>query len=191
MDIQTLNTSIRSENMLLSEPSIERYMEQCFICQEELGQPRPDGETEKAYILPCSHVFGHICISRWLDSSPNHNCPTCRRSMIYSCGHPIKPVESSKAPKCLDAFETLEKCILCRQEGIWKKRLELLMERQQMEERVLEGLKMFLPTLYGGMVFASRDTSTDERINESRERLRQDVECLRGELEKQEGIVSW
>lgn len=36
----------------------------CNICNEVLGVERLDGMIEHAAILPCSHVFGSICISR-------------------------------------------------------------------------------------------------------------------------------
>jgi len=191
MGTQTLIASVQTEGILPSQHKTEESVQLCFICREELGLPRADGEVEKLYMLPCSHTFGHICIERWLASSPNHNCPTCRRSMIYDCGHPIKAVEISTAPKSTGAYEMLEKCLLCRQEGVWKQRLAMMEEKQQAEERVLEGLKSFLPTLYGGMCVASTVQSAAGRIEESRERLRQDVECLRAELEKEENMISW
>jgi hypothetical protein len=34
----------------------------CDICYEVLGKERLDGRIEYASILPCSHVFGSICI---------------------------------------------------------------------------------------------------------------------------------
>jgi hypothetical protein len=77
-----------------------------------------------------------------------------------------------------------EKCVLCRQGGLWEKRLELMRERQEAEERVLEGLKSFLPAVFGGMCRSTVE-SVDGRVEESRERFRRDVDCIRAELEKE------
>jgi hypothetical protein len=45
------------------QPVKERHSS-CSICHEKLGKERLDGKTEYASMLPCSHVFGSICISR-------------------------------------------------------------------------------------------------------------------------------
>ena len=170
-----------------SEHNADPPISQCYICSEIIGEPGPEGEIETAYILPCSHVFGSSCITRWLNTSPHHNCPTCRRSMIYQgCGHPIKPFEVSKLPHGLKREVVPEKCLLCRQGGVWQKRLAILKEKQCAEERILAGLGSFLPAgfdiLSGGMV-----EGVGERVVESRRRFKADVEFTRTLLEKEIG----
>ena len=189
----TLSTPPQQRTILPSAYRVEQLSQQCYICQETLGLPRPDGECEEAHLLPCSHIFGHLCIARWLESSPNHNCPTCRRSMIYkSCGHLIRPYKLSHVPSQISPSSVPEKCLLCRQEeGLWKERLDLIVQHQQSEERVLEGLKVFLPSLYGGMSVSTTVASAEARIEESKDRLRKRIECLREELEKDQELLAW
>ena len=160
---------------------------QCSICRETLGEPSPEGEIEKAYIFPCSHVFGSACITRWLDTSPHKNCPTCRRSLIYKiCGHPIEPFDASKQPQYLQVEEMPERCLLCRQGGVWEERLALLTERQLAEERILLGLGLFLQTSFG-RTSGTGVESFGGRLEESRQRFKADVELTRSVLEQEVG----
>ena len=44
----------------------------CIICIEPLDN------TQKQNKLPCNHSFHDSCISKWLNNSPESNCPICR-----------------------------------------------------------------------------------------------------------------
>ncbi|PSS10532.1 hypothetical protein M430DRAFT_36829 [Amorphotheca resinae ATCC 22711] len=59
-----INTASASVPALPSALPQEEAEQCCNICNEEFGVPRADGSTEVASILPCSHIFGSICISR-------------------------------------------------------------------------------------------------------------------------------
>jgi len=48
----------------------------CTFCTELLGTSQCK-TTEKAIQLPCGHIFGERCITRWL--KPHNTCPNCRQ----------------------------------------------------------------------------------------------------------------
>lgn len=48
---------------------------QCTICMQEIGSH--EAEDEHPVRLPCGHVFGNLCIRRWLVA--HGTCPVCRR----------------------------------------------------------------------------------------------------------------
>ncbi|KAI1500218.1 hypothetical protein F5X99DRAFT_255221 [Biscogniauxia marginata] len=54
----------------------------CPICCEEHAR-------EAGIALYCSHEFCPPCLRRWIPDSPNGDCPVCRRSLLYGCGHDI------------------------------------------------------------------------------------------------------
>jgi hypothetical protein len=144
----------------------------CSICQEDLHSTNSDS-SETPCILPCSHIFGSICIQKWLSASPHQNCPACRHSMLYtSCQHPIEPLPlsdhaSTPQPECFPS-----KCQLCREGGKWSHEVELLEERLWFEQGILERLGTFLawdvgPMSTGYMV----NVGVDDRVVESRRRF--------------------
>ena len=47
----------------------------CPICQEAFEN---EGKPEVPVRLPCRHIFGKLCISKWLS---NNTCPLCRASI--------------------------------------------------------------------------------------------------------------
>ena len=46
--------------------------EDCPICMEKL-----DGKLGH---LECNHYFHEECLKKWIETSPNSNCPICRKN---------------------------------------------------------------------------------------------------------------
>ena len=165
----------------------------CSVCNEPLGLPRSDGLVEKAAILPCSHIFGDLCISRWLETeSLNQDCPNCRRKMVYrECGHTIKPCDISQAPKCVGESDMPENCFGCQRGGELEEVLNIMNERWLAEEQVLEGLKLHVSSMFGDMGVSTPE-SIDDRIVDLKGRWRSAAEAAcRYFEEKQGGRVQW
>lgn len=75
----------------------------CSICQSEYGKHRrgddktkkpvsasdtsdyqmlPDDESpEHPVMLPCGHLLGELCISKWLEEAQPASCPLCRHKL--------------------------------------------------------------------------------------------------------------
>lgn len=66
----------------------------CPICQEPIGERKPEGIVESWSILPCGHSFGSYCIKHYLGIAAEERplCPICRQSVHHQCGHPTLPV---------------------------------------------------------------------------------------------------
>ncbi|KAK8469242.1 hypothetical protein PHAVU_005G028032 [Phaseolus vulgaris] len=62
-------------------PFLKLETEKCSICLENVGF-RENEENVKLSLLPCEHVFHHLCIVKWLQRS--HTCPLCRYPMLVS-----------------------------------------------------------------------------------------------------------
>lgn len=153
-------------NLRSSSKTVQVQVEDviCDICSENIGTARLDGSIEIAYKLPCSHIFGSLCILQWLQTSPQHDCPNCRRRMIHDgCGHLIMPHKSSTAPPSIPASETPSHCIHCREEGSVATALRVEHERLQLQERALEGLRLHLPRFFGSQA-ATTVSTIDQRI---------------------------
>ena len=56
------------------------------ICQIKYLEEDPDtGYTEHRIILPCNHIIGRHCLTRWLKPTPGGNantCPLCRLKLF-------------------------------------------------------------------------------------------------------------
>lgn len=163
----------------------EEASQSCTICKETLGLPRLDGQVETAVVLPCSHIFGSICIIRWLETeSLRQDCPNCRRRMIYrECGHAIKPCEVERAPKAVSEKDMPEKCGICQGGSILEEQLKVLRERQLAEERALVGMRLQLPGIFGAFCRNSIQTF-DSRIEESKEVWKREMNELHAELQQ-------
>ncbi|KAL2255898.1 hypothetical protein VTK26DRAFT_2511 [Humicola hyalothermophila] len=66
----------------------------CPICQESVGERKPDGTVEGWSVLPCGHSFGSHCIKHYLGitAAGRPLCPMCRKAVSHRCGHPTLPV---------------------------------------------------------------------------------------------------
>ena len=178
----------------------ENISQRCMICNSPFNLTRSDGLIEKESILPCSHVFGHICIQRWLETDSTHqDCPICRRPMLYrTCGHVIKSCEVDKAPSGLPEEDMPDKCARCRigdststeVEGPAEEELREGRKMIEARERALEGMRRHLPGILGGM---SRSTvqSVDARIEDLRNDWGMQVDAAFGELEEKHGRLEW
>ena len=75
--IQTSKSILRRfvERSIVSENDLEvnEYDLNCSICQETYYSERP-------VKLPCGHIFGHRCATRWLQTAKT--CPTCRAKLV-------------------------------------------------------------------------------------------------------------
>jgi len=61
----------------------------CFESELVVSRPRSNIRDETPAIFPCGHVFGHKCISEWLES--HSTCPTCRLKLKHTkCGHVLQ-----------------------------------------------------------------------------------------------------
>ena len=55
-------------------------MAACTICYNDYCSKSPEGTVEHAVRIPgCDHVFGHLCVRRWLEDSDC--CPYCRHKL--------------------------------------------------------------------------------------------------------------
>ena len=72
---------------IIAIDEISRDERFCHICHE----PYLDGdEPEDPVDLPCGHIVGKACISRWLspdDMEPKSSCPICRMSFFDNNFH--------------------------------------------------------------------------------------------------------
>jgi len=186
------NSTLHESRSSSPDPA-EISPQRCTICNEDIGVPRADGEVESAFMLPCSHVFGSMCILRWLETdSPHQNCPQCRRKMVYTeCGHLIRPCEVTSAPKCVRDEDMPQRCLGCRGlEGELKTEVEMLLKRAEAEQRALRAMKMHFPGVWGEMC---RETvrTVGKRVEESKEVLKRDIEELCRRYEETGNREQW
>ncbi|ESW08091.1 hypothetical protein PHAVU_009G017600 [Phaseolus vulgaris] len=59
-------------------PFLKKKTHKCNICLENV-RFKDNEENMKLSSLPCKHVFHHLCIVKWLQTS--HTCPLCRYPM--------------------------------------------------------------------------------------------------------------
>ena len=64
----------------------------CNICMEPFGSTE---DPESPVQLPCGHVMGRKCISRWLETS--NSCPLCRRVLFGQ----VRDSQSEQEPSAL------------------------------------------------------------------------------------------
>lgn len=50
----------------------------CPICQVDIGTKSPEGVKEGYAVTPCGHVFGSVCIKKYLAITDKPLCPVCR-----------------------------------------------------------------------------------------------------------------
>ncbi|KAL8797775.1 MAG: hypothetical protein Q9195_000127 [Heterodermia aff. obscurata] len=71
----------------------------CTICQEPFQNPgritRSQAARELPVRLPCNHIFGNECITRWLDEQAT--CPYCRRR--FHSPKPSRPPLAARYPE--------------------------------------------------------------------------------------------
>jgi hypothetical protein len=185
------DTATQTSPLPLHNAKFQTPAHRCSICNEVFGQPRADGLAEYAVILPCTHIFGSYCIARWLESSLNHDCPNCRRKMVYKeCGHAIKAREIESAPECVAESDMPQSCVRCSWSEVAEGELRALSERRLAEERALGGLKMYMPGVFGGMARQTSE-SVDKRIEELRKQWMAEIEAAICKIEERDGRKQW
>ena len=164
----------------------------CSICNEIIGKARADELVERAAILPCSHIFGDLCISRWLEiDSAHQDCPICRRRLIYrECGHTIKPCDVANAPTCVEEKDMPKKCFACRGDGAVEAVLALMNARRMAEEKVLLRMRKSVSGFFGD-VCGTTVASVDQRIEEVRRGWKNAADAFCSELQEKEGRDQW
>lgn len=65
----------------------------CPICQVDVGIKSPEGVREGYALTPCGHVFGGVCIKKYLAlcTADKPLCPVCRTDLFHACAHPVLP----------------------------------------------------------------------------------------------------
>lgn len=64
----------------------------CPICQVDIGTRSPEGVREGYAVTPCGHVFGSVCIKKYLAITADKPlCPVCRSDLYHACAHPVLP----------------------------------------------------------------------------------------------------
>ncbi|MCJ1466991.1 hypothetical protein MMC07_005613 [Pseudocyphellaria aurata] len=90
----------------------EIHEHECGICQEPIGSADDGGNAEEAVSLPCQHVFGNHCISKWIAMGQNAN------EHEDSPNHPVGPDSfDDLLPRepCLGLNSCYFTCPICRQ----------------------------------------------------------------------------
>lgn len=114
----------------------------CAICQVDVGTKSPDGIKEGWSITPCGHVFGNVCIKRYLSITDKPLCPVCRTDLFHICSHPVLPAAYDRKKARLPREEAARlsfpgdvrnsDCPYCRQQ-------RLKLARRQRVQEMLEG----------------------------------------------------
>ncbi|POS71863.1 hypothetical protein DHEL01_v209743 [Diaporthe helianthi] len=114
----------------------------CAICQVDVGTKSPDGIKEGWSITPCGHVFGNVCIKRYLSITDKPLCPVCRNDLFHICSHPVLPAAYDPNKSGLSREEAARQsfigdvrnhdCVYCRQQ-------RLKLARRQRVQEMLEG----------------------------------------------------
>ncbi len=76
--VSTAGASLEFLEMLpvVKTTDLPEEFRKCTICNESLG----DGESPEVPVrLPCRHVFGKRCMSKWI---ANNSCPLCRAAIF-------------------------------------------------------------------------------------------------------------
>jgi len=84
------------------------------------------------------------------------------------------------------------KCVVCRGSGKLEEELQVRNERRLAEERMLEALRTYLPSMhliFGGICRSTAE-SVDGRIEEVKKAWREDVDALCSAEEKG-GRIQW
>ncbi|CAN8095458.1 unnamed protein product [Discula destructiva] len=110
----------------------------CPICQFPIGKKSPEGVKEGYSVMPCSHVFGSVCIKTYLAITEKPQCPICRTNLFHHCSHPMHPALYDHKKARLSPAETAAKafpgefgtldCKYCR-----NRKLALIKRRRRRE----------------------------------------------------------
>jgi hypothetical protein len=93
----------------------------------------------------------------------------------------MKPCDVTSAPKCVSEKNMPEKCLRCRMSEDLEGELRLKRERHLAEQRALEGMKLHLPVVFGGLA-RSTAQSVGWRIEETKEDWRRELDAALSEF---------
>lgn len=171
--------------------TIKREDRDCPICQEPFQGPgrvtRSQSARERAAKLPCGHVFGQQCISRWLKESDT--CPQCRRSFPLRKPEPLtlRPLNYERHfhhearlmqqnPAAIHRRQQTDFVVQLHANGLltWESEISALMRWVNMVEDPLELLNLYL-----SIVSVTGSNGFTAESEEGRRNIRVALESLR------------
>lgn len=91
----TPNTSLQILESFpaIATPDLPEGYQDCPICQESYES---NEDSEVPVRLPCQHIFGRTCISKWLSEN---TCPLCRATIYRAnVGNVLVPLGDAREP---------------------------------------------------------------------------------------------
>jgi len=105
------------------------------------------------------------------------------------CGHLIMPSDIAQAPKSVRVDDMPEKCHRCRENGILCE-VRLRYERKLAEQRMLEGMRDLLPSIFGG-ICRGIVGSVDERVQDLWREWEEEVDAVSNKYENKGPRDQW
>ena len=114
---------------------MERPIEECVICTEDLGVPeRPAAQ------LPCGHAFCHECCDEWIRNQQKAGCGVCPSCRITFKPSKLRPLLPWKGGLTLKETSSAEYNAIRELEGVRSARMALE-KRAAAAERAVEFAK--------------------------------------------------
>lgn len=78
----------------------------CVICYDKIGETNTEGQRESPVQLECQHLFGNICLDKWL--SKKRKCPICRSEVKMDAGSSSQSSDDSLSDSDSNEDEDME-----------------------------------------------------------------------------------